>query len=439
MRRTFVYAALLAVAGIAPASAEKLYVPVMGAQAASGRSLATQVWVTNMSADAKPVAARFLRAGGAGETRTFSVERGGNVLDGLAPVGATGLIEIEAKESAVSAWIANGAADDVSEVPVIGDHDAYHGGASPTLEFKESGRTYVGAANLDEKATMCRATLSSANGRDLARIPFGVAAKSLTRIDAAAWTSEKVALATVTCDKTFYPLGMTVSDQGGASASWVKGIGPNGACKQFVELQKNGDVWEGEVTGVFHQATTGNPKGIICMLAPQQLRIGKAEFEWDVTVGPWSKRNPSGVHNLAYFFTNRYRSGVIGNSNAKGPKSYGIKWMQNYGMPIHGSTKADAGIQLQQGKLYHQEYTFDANAKTASLVEKNSDGARLAAAVGKISPGNGQALVLNQYSAAGHSDMVMIGEFGNYLGQHLPEEATIGWVYGNFHVTLHPK
>jgi len=434
----FVYAALLAVAGIAPASAEKLYVPVMGARAADGHALATQVWVTNMSAEARSVTAAFLRAG-AGDTRTFKVERGGNVLDGLAPAGAMGLIEVEANESAVSAWTVNGPADDVSEVPVIGDHDAYHGGASPALEFKESGRTYVGAANLDAKAASCRATLSGDGGRELAQVPFGVAAKSLTRIDTSAWTSEKVALATVSCNKTFYPLGLTVSDNGGASPTWVKGVGPNGACQKHIDLEKQGDVWVGEVTGVFHQATGGNPKGIVCMHAPQQLRIGKAEFEWDVTVGPWSKRNPGGVHNLAYFFTNRYRSGVIGNSNAKGPKGYGVKWMQNYGMPVHGSTKAQAGIQLQQGKLYHDVYIFDANGKSASLLIKNSDGNTLANATGKIQPGNGQALVLNQYSIAGRTDMVMIGEFGNYLGQHLPEEATIGWVYGNFKVTLHPK
>ena len=175
MRRMFVYAALLAVAGIAPASAEKLYVPVMGARAADGHALATQVWVTNMSAEARSVTAAFLRAG-AGDTRTFQVERGGNVLDGLAPATAMGLIEVEANESAVSAWTVNGATDDVSEVPVIGDHDAYHGGASPSLEFKESGRTYIGAANLDAKAASCRATLSGDDGRELAALASRLAA-----------------------------------------------------------------------------------------------------------------------------------------------------------------------------------------------------------------------------------------------------------------------
>src|SRR5438132_941773 len=70
MRRMFVYAAILGFAGIAPAFAERLYVPVLGATAANGRALPTDVWVTNVAKTAAPVAARFL---GAGEARTFAV------------------------------------------------------------------------------------------------------------------------------------------------------------------------------------------------------------------------------------------------------------------------------------------------------------------------------------------------------------------------------
>jgi hypothetical protein len=438
----FVCAALLAVAGIAPATAARLYVPVLGATGPDGRALPTEVWVTNMSASAtRPVAARFLGDGEAGEARTFAVQRGGQMLDKLAAPGAVGLIEIDADENAVSAWVADGGATEVSEVPVIGPHDLYHAGAAPALDTfagVDYDRLLVGAANLADKAASCEAKLFAGDNRELARIPFEVPAKSVAREDAAAWTGSKPASAQVTCNRDFYPLAVATTG-GGTHVITAKGVGPNGTCQKWVTLSPQTDgSYTALVTGVFHQATGANPKGIICIRAPGELKVGRAVFEWDVTIGPWSSKNPAGVHNLGYFFGERYRSGVIGNVNGLGPNKSAVKWMQNYGMPKGSSTNAKSGYELQKGVLYHPTYIFDAANKRATL-RLQTGGQEVANVSGDIKPGNGQALVVKPYGTGGLLGLAIVGEFGNYTNQHAPEMPSLGWVYGNLSIHLVPK
>jgi hypothetical protein len=100
MRRMFVSAAILTLVGIAPAMAEKLYVPMLGATDLDGRALATEIWVANGAQEKATVRAGFL----GGEARTFAVGSGGRMLDRMAGAGAVGLVALDAEEMAVSAW-----------------------------------------------------------------------------------------------------------------------------------------------------------------------------------------------------------------------------------------------------------------------------------------------------------------------------------------------
>ncbi|HET9768053.1 MAG TPA: hypothetical protein VFS60_14455 [Thermoanaerobaculia bacterium] len=401
----------------------------------------TEIWVANGQAANTAASAGFVRGAGA-KSRSFEVAPGGRLLGGLAGRGEIGLVEVDAEEMAVSAWIPAG--DGVSEVPVIGEQDSYHAGAEPGLEVaRDYDRLLVGAANVSDRATSCHAMLFDESNVEIARIPFEVAAKSLARHDAAGWLgAQKAAYAQVGCDREFYPVAVTTQtgSDGATRAIVAKGTGPNGTCKQIVTLaQLPGDrQWGATVQGLVHQATRSNPKGIVCIKAPQQLNIGVATYEWDVTVGPWSARDKSGVHNAAYFFLERYRSGVIGNINVVGPNKDQAKWMQNVGMPRGNNTVAKAGFKAAR-VLYHMIYTFDANNKSATWTIQDAAHVTLATVSGRTSPGNNQTLIVKPYGSGGLAGLAMVAEFGNYLGQHHPEEATIDWTYANFRVTLIPK
>src|SRR5581483_6795414 len=136
---------------------------------------------------------------------------------------------------------------------------------------------------------------------------------------------------------------------------------------RWVTLTRQADGSYGaDVSGVFHQATTAHPKGILCIKAPAELAIGRAVYDWDVVAGPWWKQKPSGIHNLAYFFGERYRSGVIGNVNATGTKG-GLRVMQNYSMPQGYNSSGGVQYKIERGALYHATYTFDASNASATL------------------------------------------------------------------------
>ena len=443
MRRKIVYAALLTLAGSLPATAERLYVPVISAPDAEGRTLNTEIWVANGAQAKSAVNATFVRGGAVtAKARAFDVEPGGRLLDRLAGAGEIGLVAIDADENAISAWMPSGDGSSVAEVPVIGPRDEYHAGAEPGLDVaRDYDRFFVGAANTSDQAASCHAILFDGSDVEIARIPFEVPARSLARHDAAGWLgAQKAAYAQVGCNRSFYPIGVTTSTgpDGGTSAIVAKGVGPNGACQKFVTLvQLPGGVLGANVPDNFHQATNANPKGIVCIKTPVELKIGKAIFEWDLSVGPWSS-NPSGVHNAAYFFLERYRSGVVGNTNLLGPGKNLAKWMQNVGMPKGGNTNAKAEFAAER-VVYHMSYLFDAINKTATWTIQNSARQTLKTVTNRVSPGNNQTLIIKPYGSGGLAQLAMVAEFGNYRGQHHPEMASIGWTYANFTIALTPK
>lgn len=323
----------------------------------------------------------------------------------------------------------------------LGPHDGFQRGAVAGLELTRGyERLEVGAVNLSAEPMSCVATLFAQDGREVGRLPFRVDALAWSRQDAAVEAgSRRATYAQVSCDRSFYPIGAT-SRGDGAGVELAKAIGPNGPCTEKVSLARRNDgKYVLDRVGLFHQATAARPKGILCVRAPGHLQVARATFEWDIYPGDWSARDRSGVHNLAYVFLDRYRSGVVGNVNAVGPNKDRVKWMQNYGMAICGTGRAcnttgSRGHRLEANRIYHLIYVFDAAAKRVTLTLQDSGRNTLATASGPT--GGSDALKVKPYGKGELDGLAMVIEFGNYLGQHPPEEATLGWLYGNVHVEL---
>lgn len=428
MKKGFAYGALLALTLAVPATAERIYVPVLG-------NTNTQVRIANADDVEGPVAARFRDDSGIEE------QFGRQDLADLSLSGKAGLITVDAEAALdVDAWTTNRSGGRM-ETPWFTDEEVYSAGVDVQLDLRSprtTGSLTVGAANLSEQTASCKATLYAPNGRRSAEIEFEVGPMAVAQRDALA-AARRVGSARVQCDQSFYPFGVTTKP-GGEQPMVTKGVGPNGSCKVWLTLirQPNGIYSASTATTVFHEATKGDPKGIICIKAPSQLNIARASFEWDVTTGPWSSRDKSGLHNLSYIFLDRYRSGTVGNVNAAGPNKGFVKFMQNVGMPRGTNTNAKAGYLLQTGQTYHNSYIFDAATKTATL-RITLLGVEVANFSKEVKPGNNQTLVIRPFGQGSQAGLAMTAEFGNYLNQHHPEEASIGWKYSNFKLNLIPK
>jgi hypothetical protein len=410
MKKGLVYGALCALALAAPAAAEKIFVPVLGTNATDGGGLATKVWVANAD----------------------GVER-------QVPIGSSGLIAVEADafENVRTLLAGRGGA---TEGAAFTEEETYQAGLEVPLgdlpRPRAIGALTVGAANVSEQTAFCKATLAGRDGSFLGEVPFQVEPMSMVQRDAVAVAGQgRVGAVSVTCDQSFYPLAVATPANGKAPVI-AKGVGPNGACTYYLTIlrQTNGHYATAQ-QGAFHVATKQNPKGILCLKSGADLRIAKAVYEWDVTVGPWSPRDKSGIHNLGYFFLDRYRSGVIGNVNALGPNKNLLKVMQNVNMPKGTNTNAKASYGMVVGQTYHVVYTYDAANKRAT-VELRLSGQSIKSFNVSSQPGNNQALVFKRFGSLG---LISSMEFGNYLNQHHPEEATVGWTYANFKLDMIPK
>jgi hypothetical protein len=414
MKTGVAYAALCALTLAAPATAERIYVPVLGTNAAGDEVLATKVRVTN--------------AQGASD---------------FTPAGRVGLIALEADSAAaVSAWTVDRAGKRVLDVPVFSEDEAYNAGVEVALGDLPRPRAMaslaVGAANLSDQTATCKASFYDSDGILTSEISFDVEPRSLARKDGLA-ANGRIKAVQVSCDQSFYPFAVA-ADQGGKSPILAKGIGPNGACSVWLTLtkQSNGHYTAATIPGFFHEASKAAPKGVVCIKAPSELKIASARFEWDVFSGPWSSRDKSGLHNLAYFFLDRYRSGVIGNINQAGPNKNTLKFMQNVGMAVGTNTNVKVGYTMQTGQVYHYVYTFNAANKRATL-EGTLNNLPIANVGLDTRPGHDQTLIVRPFGNGGLAGLAMTAEFGNYLGQHHPEEASVGWKFGGLKIDMTPK
>ncbi|MEO6194662.1 MAG: hypothetical protein ABIS20_16750 [Thermoanaerobaculia bacterium] len=415
MKKGFVYGALCALTLAAPATAEKFYVPVLGTTGADGSVLATKVWVADADGAERQVATSAERAG---------------------------LVAVEADSFESVRALMTGRGGD-AEAPVFTAEELYQAGTDVPLADLPKPRAMksllVGAANLSDKTASCLATLLSRDGSRLGEAAFDVEPMSLARRDGLTAARGRVAEVHVTCDQNFYPFAVA-AEVSGKPPIVAKGIGPNGSCNLFLTMVKRPD---GSYTtvgppGVFHDATKANPKGIICIRVLETLKIGKATFEWDTTAGPWATRDHSGLHNLGYYFLDRYRSGVIGNINQAGPNKNFLKFMQNIGMAPGSNTNNKVDYTMQTGATYHQVYTYDAANKMATM-QLFLNGALVAKVSKDTKPGNDQTLIIKPFGTGALQSVGMVAEFGNYFGQHAPEEASVGWKFANFQALMIPK
>jgi hypothetical protein len=409
MKKGLVYGALCALALAAPATAERIFVPVLGTNATDG-GLATKVWVDG-------------------------AER-------QVPTGGAGLIAVEADsfENVRALLTGRGGATDGA---AFTEEETYQAGIEVPLGDLPRPRAIaslsVGAANISEQTASCKALLAARDGSSLGEIEFDVEPMSMVQKDALATAGRgRVGAVSVTCDQSFYPLAVAAST-GGKAPIIAKGIGPNGACQIYLTaLRQPGGHIATAQQGTFHEATKANPKGILCVRTTEDFHVAKAVYEWDVTLGPWSSRDRSGVHNLAYFFLNRYRSGVIGNLNALGPNKNQLKILQNVSMPAGTNTTAKVAYGMTTGLTYHVIYTYDAANKKATM-DVRLNGLTVKSFTANTQPGNNQTLIVQRYGTGANAGLAMVLEWGNYLNQHHPEEATVGWKYANFKLDMTPK
>ena len=415
MKKGFVYGALCALTLAAPATAEKFYVPVLGTTGADGSVLATKVWVADADGAERQVATSAERAG---------------------------LVAVEADSFESVRALMTGRGGD-AEAPVFTAEELYQAGTNVPLADLPKPRAMksllVGAANLSDQTASCLATLLARDGSRLGEAAFDVEPMSLARRDGLTAGRGRVAEVHVTCDQNFYPFAVA-TDASGKPPIVAKGIGPNGPCNLTLAMVKRPDGTYTTVApaGVFHDATKANPKGIICILVPETLKIAKATFQWDTIAGPWATRDHSGLHNLAYFFLDRYRSGVIGNINQAGPNKNFLKFMQNINMAPGTNTNNKVSYTMQTGATYHQVYTYDAANKMATM-QLFLNGAEVAKVSKETKPGNDQTLIVKRFGTGVLLGLGMVAEFGNYFGQHPPEEASAGWKFANFQVVMIPK
>jgi hypothetical protein len=415
MKKGFVYGALCALTLAAPATAEKFYVPVLGTTAADGNVLATKVWVADADGAERQVATSAEHAG---------------------------LVAVEADSFESVRALMTGRGGD-AEAPVFTIEELYQAGTDVPLADLPKPRAMksllVGAANLSEKTASCQATLFARDGSRLGEAAFDVEPMSLARRNGLTDIRGRVAEVRVTCDQNFYPFAVA-TEASGKPPIIAKGIGPNGPCNIYLSVlkQPDGSYQTASAPGIFHDATKAAPKGIICIKVPEQLKIAKVTYEWDTTAGPWSTRDRSGLHNLAYYFLDRYRSGVIGNINQAGPNKNFLKFIQNVGQPPGHNSGDKVNYTMQTGATYHQIYTFDAANKLATM-QLFLNGALVAKVSKAVQPGNDQTLVVRPFGSGALENVAMVCEFGNYFGQHHPEEASAGWKFANFKLKMIPK
>ncbi|HEV8239119.1 MAG TPA: hypothetical protein VGS57_07120 [Thermoanaerobaculia bacterium] len=399
-----------------PASAERLYVPLVGGDDLAGKPLGTSVWVASDDGTSRQVASQAL-----------------GKLGAPAAGHAAALLAFDGDAARVSAWLGADGSGDPVEVPVIGEHDLYAAGSSPALELAAFATTRVGAANIGDASATCRVELDGDSPSASART-FVVPPKSFAAIDLAPGTTDDdnaPSSAHVTCDQPFYPLAVSTGDD--LQVVVAKGSGPNGSCDKRLNLTPQPDgSWLAAANGNFHVATTRHPKGVLCIDAPRELRVASAVYDWDVVAGPWWRKKKDGIHNLGYFFGERYRSGVIGNVNTIGTRNQ-LKFMQNYDMPPGSNTSVSGSCQMQKGGRYHVTYTFDAEHEQATL-QLFRNGVEVKSLSQQTHP-DGDTLLVQPYEGA----LALIAEFGNYDAKGLPEVPTVGWTYANFRLRLYPK
>lgn len=440
-------AALIALGFAAPLKAERVYVPVIDALGADGKPLTTQLWISNFKGVERSYSSVFLESeadgtglSGRGPLTRVPAKKAA-YLRRAANEGETGLLEVDAADLSVNAWIqtSRGARTFYTGVPVISDATRVEAGGTTYLNglAPEANRsvnrsvTGLSLVNLGGEVASCQVGFLGADGTALgAGVALDVPALSMRPFaDALGLGSEPEARsARVSCDQPFYAYAVAV-DGGTSQVSFATPEEAFTAKVLRTETKAGGAPIVFTQDGLFHSANKTVPKKILRVPVPRQMAMESVEVEFDVVAGPWNPRMKNGAHNLIFLHRGQFRSNTIANVNAMGPKRSLLKINQNLDMPAKTNTQAEAGYAFVYGQTYHVRVVQNALTRVVTCtLSYNGQVVRTLNFAGSVK--NGEILVL----ASG-----LVAEFGNYNNQHLPEVSSLAWKFMNFKATMIPK
>lgn len=424
--------ALLALGAVAPLSAGPVYVPVVESAMADGTSLATELWISNFDGEERAFTSAFLKADTDG---TAAPAVRGRVpadqalyLDKAA--GERGLLEIDAEPGMeVNAWITvtRGKRTFFTGVPVISSDLAVSAGGATFLNGLRGDReiTSLDLVNLGREKAFCQVDFLRADGSAIgAGVSVEVPALSMSPFaDALGLGSEKDALsARVSCDQSFYAYAVGVDNDHQVSFATPS----EAAVASRYEKSESKATVTFTQPGQYHSATKENPKKILRIPIPQNMRASRLIAEFDVTAGPWNPRLRSGSHGLMWLNRGRHRSNTVANVNALGPNKSLVKINQNLDLPPKDVTVAKGALAFQQGGKYHARVVYDAAAKSVALTVSR-DGNVLKTLV---FPATAKGRVIELHPNG------LFADFGHYNNQHLPEVSSLGWKYSDFKIEI---
>lgn len=439
MKEAFAASLVLTALAAVPMQAAPVWVPVVGVQGAGGRTLSTKLWISNYAGKTLPYSSVFRRADGAvldeGVQGDVPAEKA-VFFDKASGREETGLLEIEAADLRVDAWIqtSRGRQTFMTRVPVISADVQTEGGATAFLNGLDRNLTKIGLVNLGAEAARCDVDFLRADGNlAAASATVVVTAGTLQQFEDALGVlpADQAVTAQVSCSQAFYAYAVAVNK----ATSEVSFATPETAMalKAAVKTPKTAIDSKGTIIfnapGLLHKASKQNEKGTIRIPVPQALSLRQMTVDWDVIPGPWSTKNRAGAHALIWLYRGKFRSNTVANVNFYGPNKNFIKVNQNIDLPQGANTNASGNTKLEQGKVYHFHYVYDMPAK-AIVVTVAQDGHVLRTMRLPASAANGTLTV----PAEG-----MISEFGHYSTQKGPEVPTWGWSYGNLRVEMIQK
>jgi hypothetical protein len=433
---------LIALGLSAPLMAGPVYVPVLDIQGADGKSVATQLWISNFEGVERPYSSVFLKS------ETDGTELSGRGAQARVPAnkaaylqraaleGETGLLEINGDELAINAWFktSRGQRTFYTGVPVISDATRLAAGGVTYLNgLAREGKRAVSSlalVNVASEAASCQVDFLRTDGTAIgAGVAVDVPALSMRPFaDALGLGSEPEAKsARVSCNQAFYAYALAVD----GATSEISFATPE---QEFVAKARRTDVKDGAAivytqNGLFHTATKEMPKKILRVPVPRPMGMDVIKAEFDVVAGPWNPRLKKGAHNLIFFHRGRFRSNTIANINANGPNNNVFKINQNLDLPARSNTKAAVGYEFVQGKTYHVRVVSNALTKRV-LVTLSFDG-QVVKTMDFPGSVKGRSITV---PAGG-----LVAEFGNYNNQELPEVSSLGWKFLNFRVEMAPN
>jgi hypothetical protein len=396
--RTWRLGALLATLAL-PAAAGTVYVPLALNADIAGTRYRTQVWVTNAGSAQARLDAVFLETGASGLPRagrpsaSFEVAPGAiTLVTPTALEGKNGMLEITGPDTLhVEARLSNGGIG--APIPVVSSDDLVAAGGTAHLVALERARdrfSSVGLLNLGKTDARCTARVARANGRLLGgEIQITLPPLSHRQYDdvllVLGGASVSAARAAISCDQPFFAYALVLRPGGelavvAPARSLRSTLTRPGAEPAPGPAQCAGSpagVRCFEQTGVFFEPTRELPTKRIVLPFPNKVEYKKARVQIDVTHGGWYPAKPDGIHNIFWLAqgTNPDRIGYL---NVRGPDRHLVYAVHHIGAPASvEARRLGYELELEAGRTYRFEYTFDAQNQHVEFVVRDAQGHQL--------------------------------------------------------------